>query len=926
MAGFNSDIFNAISGLADPWIEARQKQQGLDFINSGVPAAQNPFAFAVTPAGQGANAPSATGQTADAGGDYFAKLRQIESGGNDSARSPTGAMGRYQFIPSTWAQYGGGGDPRDPNAQEAAVRRLTADNASALAKGLGRAPTDGELYLAHQQGAGGALALLSNPTATPAQLGLGRAVAVNGGDPNAPAAAFVQKWASRFDGAPAAPPTRQLAGMQLAGPIPQQDTVPAAQSSGPVPLDANGNAVVGAQGAVLSPRDWAIQDHRAKLADSNWPESDKGWRRDQLKAWGVDAAPAAPAGAQASPYLADGVDRGGARPGVSYSSLMPYAQGRTQPNAPLPPGVTPDPAAQAQVDAEAAEKARWLQRTAPQRGDGMTIPLAQSGPAIPDDGAPLPPVRPAGLGAPAAAPAQQQAQQQLPQPHQVASVAQHAARAGFDPVQAIGQFFNLPMQVAQNLFGSLFGSAQAAPAQGVVPDGRGGMVPAGNSRVAADGSLLPGGGQAQTGTAQISPQAYQASMLPDAPASSRAAPLQQPYMAPQAPGGAGGGFGGGAPPVAPPQPSAPTVTAFGMSYPLANVMRMFANPSFRPLAAAILEQAGKRQETFSTYKDADGNVWSRSNLTGKTELLQEPNAESYSTAEINGRVIRTNKSTGEVVDVTPQGMPSGYRPMTEQERAAFGVPADQPAYVGPDGKPSSIGGGTTVNVGDSKTYDKQLAEGLGKAHAALANGVEDAQARARDLAAMQGAIDSIQRAGGSTGFGAQEKLTLQKAINAGANALGIAEPYDVSDPEFLTKFNRQIAGAQAKGQMGARVTNFEMANYLKANPGLEMSTTGNQRLIGIQAQIEQRNIAVGNAIREATAQAISTGQKINPLQVQRIITDYDAAHHIQDPMTGQDLTQSYALPEFQKGGAASPSAAPVQPGPVLRYVPGKGFQ
>jgi hypothetical protein len=90
-----------------------------------------------------------------------------------------------------------------------------------------------------------------------------------------------------------------------------------------------------------------------------------------------------------------------------------------------------------------------------------------------------------------------------------------------------------------------------------------------------------------------------------------------------------------------------------------------------------------------------------------------------------------------------------------------------------------------------------------------------------------------------------------------------------------------------------------MSNYLKANPGLDMSVTGNQRLLGIQSQIEQRNVAVGNAIREATAAAISSGKKIDPVTVQKIITQYDEEHHVQDPISGQDLTQSYTLPEFQ---------------------------
>ncbi len=154
------------------------------------------FGASASPA---ATAPQQTGD--GSGGDYFKKLAQVESGGNPNAVSPTGARGIYQFIPSTWRQYAGAGaDINDPQAQNAAVQRLTADNRTALTQALGREPTAGELYLAHQQGAGGAIKLLSNPGATPAELGLARNVAVNGGNPNAPAAQFVQKWTSKFDG------------------------------------------------------------------------------------------------------------------------------------------------------------------------------------------------------------------------------------------------------------------------------------------------------------------------------------------------------------------------------------------------------------------------------------------------------------------------------------------------------------------------------------------------------------------------------------------------------------------------------------------------------------------------------------------------------------------------------------------------------
>jgi hypothetical protein len=284
----------------------------------------------------------------------------------------------------------------------------------------------------------------------------------------------------------------------------------------------------------------------------------------------------------------------------------------------------------------------------------------------------------------------------------------------------------------------------------------------------------------------------------------------------------------------------------------------------------------KKDPTFSTpFKDPDGNLVQR-DATGRITVLNQADKAPTSVSEY--KFYRDNLGQG-------------------QEPMDYATWSTAKARAGA----SNISNNIDMNSG--QTYDKQLAEGLGKSHASLANGVEDAKSRARDVAAMQGAIDQIQKNGGTTGgMGQSQMLELKKTINSGAAALGINTPFnenDISDKEFLTKFNRQMAGAQAKGAVGSRVTNFEMSNYLKANPGLDMSVTGNQRLLGIQAQIEQRNVAVGNAIREATAAAISGGKKIDPVTVQKIITQYDEEHHVQDPISGQDLTQSYTLPEFQ---------------------------
>jgi len=87
----------------------------------------------------------------------------IESNyGANAGTSSAGAYGPFQFIPGTAAQYGLK-DRGDLEASARAAAAYAADNAKLLTDALGRPPTAGELYLAHQQGSEGALALLLNP-------------------------------------------------------------------------------------------------------------------------------------------------------------------------------------------------------------------------------------------------------------------------------------------------------------------------------------------------------------------------------------------------------------------------------------------------------------------------------------------------------------------------------------------------------------------------------------------------------------------------------------------------------------------------------------------------------------------------------------------------------------------------------------------
>ncbi len=111
---------------------------------------------------------------------YFKATRRSESGGNDAAANPnSSALGRYQFIDSTWTdlmakhpELGLTADGRtDAGQQERAIRAFTADNARTLkSNGIGVDP--GALYAAHFLGAGGASKVLQ-------------------GDPNGPVSAYV---------------------------------------------------------------------------------------------------------------------------------------------------------------------------------------------------------------------------------------------------------------------------------------------------------------------------------------------------------------------------------------------------------------------------------------------------------------------------------------------------------------------------------------------------------------------------------------------------------------------------------------------------------------------------------------------------------------------------------------------------------------
>jgi hypothetical protein len=124
----------------------------------------------------------------------------VESGFNpNAANRESSAGGLFQFIDSTAAEYGLK-NKFDPVQASDAAARLVKANAAGLEKTLGRKPTSGEIYLAHQQGLGGALKILKNPDANAAALLGNESVLKNGGTLQMTAREFANRWTGKFSG------------------------------------------------------------------------------------------------------------------------------------------------------------------------------------------------------------------------------------------------------------------------------------------------------------------------------------------------------------------------------------------------------------------------------------------------------------------------------------------------------------------------------------------------------------------------------------------------------------------------------------------------------------------------------------------------------------------------------------------------------
>jgi len=162
---------------------------------------------------------------------YLARTYQLESrGGKDVYNKTTGAEGPFQFLPRT-SKGMGLTDPYDLEASAEATARLAVQNRAVLQRNGIENPDGKTLYLAHQQGAAGASAIL-NGGDTPAVTALGslkaykdnpkvaqQAVVGNGGSVDMPSSVFANKIMAKYEGNDTSDPLQPYSALGKTPPI-----------------------------------------------------------------------------------------------------------------------------------------------------------------------------------------------------------------------------------------------------------------------------------------------------------------------------------------------------------------------------------------------------------------------------------------------------------------------------------------------------------------------------------------------------------------------------------------------------------------------------------------------------------------------------------------------------------------------------------
>lgn len=298
-----------------------------------------------------------------------------------------------------------------------------------------------------------------------------------------------------------------------------------------------------------------------------------------------------------------------------------------------------------------------------------------------------------------------------------------------------------------------------------------------------------------------------------------------------------------------------------------------------PRTGAISPIPGTGDE-YETLTDPDGTIRQRHMTTGEMKVVRpgdKPMAVSpgstvidpgtgraiYSAPqapakpelkELNGRLVLVDVAGGKASDITPQGMPSAYRPMTKEERVALGMPGETGGYIGPDGKPGALPGTarTTVDFG-AKSQGKFLetmAGEQGKRWSGYITAAEEAQNKLADIQTLRDASEAL----GSQGKAAD----LKAAVGPYAEMLGI-EVAGLKDIQVYDSLVKRLA-PQLRAPGSGSTSDIEYKGFVAAIGPLSNNPEARKAIFDTFEAAAQHDLLKGDIARRLEVGEIDRGQ------------------------------------------------------------------
>jgi len=362
----------------------------------------------------------------------------------------------------------------------------------------------------------------------------------------------------------------------------------------------------------------------------------------------------------------------------------------------------------------------------------------------------------------------------------------------------------------------------------------------------------------------------------------------------------------------------------GVNYSPQIIMRLMQNPYTKAYGQALMQaqiaaQSGKpdfKQFGNTIYRQGpDGSLAPVGNIPKDPQLVDVPNGEGGT----QKMWLRPGQSSGPAVGGVDSGKDTSAVQnfkYLQENATSLGLPdpksADPAAkqfWGNLSQKMMASGVNVSVNTAAESKQAQELGGAKGEVFSNYIKAYDGAHEKMNALNAMQNFINT--NPGMYMGAGADSVLAAQKFAKGVGEALKIPglDKIDVSSQEGVEKFGRQLAGAAAKTVGGARVTNFELEQFIKANPGLLTTREGNARLIGIMQQMAQREMDLSNLAADYTDK--NPGASLSGFRGE--IKKYDAANPIKD-MDGNILSGPAVKPTQASASAPQQTRAQLPQG------------